>query len=88
VVAHALVALDRVDRTIVALLGALLVILLGVIDQGEAFAAVDLNVIFLLAGMMVIASTLAKTGSSNRSPFVPCGSPGVSPSGSSSPSPW
>jgi Na+/H+ antiporter NhaD/arsenite permease-like protein len=51
-----------VDRTLVALLGGLSVIVLGVIDQHEAFAAIDLNVIFLLAAMMVIASGLAKTG--------------------------
>lgn len=62
VVAYALIAIDRVDRTIVALLGGLAVIALGVVDQHEAFAAIDLNVIFLLAGMMVIASTLARTG--------------------------
>ena len=31
-------------------------------DQEEAFAAIDLNVIFLLAGMMVLAGGLNKTG--------------------------
>jgi Na+/H+ antiporter NhaD/arsenite permease-like protein len=62
VVAYLLIALERVDRTLVALAGGLLVVALGVIDQDAAFAAVDLNVIFLLAGMMVIASILARTG--------------------------
>lgn len=62
VVAYALIALEPFDRTIIALLGALAVIVLGVIDQHEAFAAIDLNVIFLLAGMMVIAGILAETG--------------------------
>ena len=62
VVAYALIALERLDRTLVALAGGLLVIVLGVLDQGEAFAAIDLNVIFLLAGMMVIASIVARTG--------------------------
>jgi Na+/H+ antiporter NhaD/arsenite permease-like protein len=62
VVAYVLIAVDRIDRTIVALLAGLAVVALGVVDQHEAFAAIDLNVIFLLAGMMVIASTLAKTG--------------------------
>jgi Na+/H+ antiporter NhaD/arsenite permease-like protein len=62
VVAYGLIAVDRIDRTIVALLAGLTVVALGVIDQHEAFAAIDLNVIFLLAGMMVIASTLATTG--------------------------
>lgn len=62
VVAYIAIASERVDRTLVALLGGLLVIMLGIIDQHSAFAAVDLNVIFLLAGMMVIAGTLGRTG--------------------------
>ena len=62
VVAYVLIALERWDRTIVAMIAGLLLVALGIIDQHEAFAAVDLNVIFLLAGMMVIASILARTG--------------------------
>ena len=61
-VAYALIASERVDRTLVALLGGLLVVALGVIDQEEAFAAIDFNVIFLLAGMMVLAGGLSQTG--------------------------
>jgi Na+/H+ antiporter NhaD/arsenite permease-like protein len=62
VVAYVLIALERWDRTLIAVIGGLLVVVLGVLDQHEAFAAVDLSVIFLLAGMMVIASILARTG--------------------------
>jgi Na+/H+ antiporter NhaD/arsenite permease-like protein len=62
VAAYVLIALDRLDRTLVALLAGLTAVAVGIIDQDEAFAAIDLNVIFLLAGMMVIASALAKTG--------------------------
>jgi Na+/H+ antiporter NhaD/arsenite permease-like protein len=61
-VAYGLIASERVDRTLVALLGGLLVVVLGIIDQEEAFAAIDFNVIFLLAGMMVVAGGLSKTG--------------------------
>lgn len=61
-VAYGLIASERVDRTLVALLGGLLVIAFGVIDQEHAFAAIDFNVIFLLAGMMVIAGGLSRTG--------------------------
>jgi Na+/H+ antiporter NhaD/arsenite permease-like protein len=61
-VAYGLIASERVDRTLVALLGGLLVVVLGIIDQEEAFAAIDFNVIFLLAGMMVLAGGLSKTG--------------------------
>jgi len=62
VVAYVLIALERLDRTLVALLAGLGVIALGILDQHEAFEAIDLNVIFLLAGMMVIASIVAQTG--------------------------
>ena len=61
-VAYVLIALERWDRTLVAMIAGLLLVALGIIDQHEAFAAVDLNVIFLLAGMMVIASILAPDG--------------------------
>jgi Na+/H+ antiporter NhaD/arsenite permease-like protein len=61
-VAYALIATEKLDRTLVALLGGLLVVVLGVIDQETAFEAIDFNVIFLLAGMMIIAAGLAQTG--------------------------
>ena len=61
-VAYALIASERIDRTVVALLGAMLVIVLGVVSQQEAFAAIDFNVIFLLVGMMGMAGALRKTG--------------------------
>jgi Na+/H+ antiporter NhaD/arsenite permease-like protein len=62
VVAYALIASERFDRTLVAMLGGLLAVLLGIIDQHEAFAGIDFNVIFLLAGMMVLAGGLSRTG--------------------------
>jgi Na+/H+ antiporter NhaD/arsenite permease-like protein len=61
-VCYVAIATERFDRTLIALLGGLLIVLLGVIDQQTAFAAIDFNVIFLLAGMMVIASALGRTG--------------------------
>ena len=61
-VAYILIATERFDRTLVALLGGLLVVALGVLDQKEAFGAIDFNVIFLLAGMMVLAGGLSQTG--------------------------
>jgi Na+/H+ antiporter NhaD/arsenite permease-like protein len=61
-VVYGLIASERFDRTLIALLGGLLVVVLGVVDQEEAFAAIDFNVVFLLAGMMVLAGGLSKTG--------------------------
>ena len=61
-VAYALIALERWDRTLVALLGGFAVVVLGLVDQHQAFEAIDLNVIFLLAGMMILAGILRRTG--------------------------
>lgn len=62
VATYVAIASDRVDRTLAALLGAMTVTLLGVVGQEEGFRAVDWNVIFLLAGMMIIAAVLRRTG--------------------------
>ena len=62
VATYGLIATDRMDKTIAALLGGTTVVVLGIIHQEEAFAAIDLNVIFLLAGMMILAAILRRTG--------------------------
>jgi len=62
VVCYAVIISERVHKTVVALLGGALVIVLKILDQEQAFEAVDFNVIFLLAGMMILANILAKTG--------------------------
>lgn len=61
-ITYALIVTERVHRTVSAMLGGVAMILLGVISQEEAFHAIDWNVIFLLAGMMAIASVLQETG--------------------------
>ena len=62
VVTYAVIASDRIDKTIAALLGGTTMVVIGIIDQHDAFAAIDLNVIFLLAGMMILAGILRRTG--------------------------
>jgi Na+/H+ antiporter NhaD/arsenite permease-like protein len=62
VVALALIASERVDRTKVALLGATLVVLAGTLDQEQAIAAVDFNTIGLLSGMMIMVRVTETTG--------------------------
>ncbi|HEX5827462.1 MAG TPA: ArsB/NhaD family transporter [Candidatus Limnocylindrales bacterium] len=61
-VTYALIATDRIDKTVAALGGGLLMVVLGVVPQEAAFEAIDLNVIFLLAGMMALAHVLGRTG--------------------------
>jgi len=61
-VTFALIITERVHRTVAALLGGIVMILVGVVSQGQAFHAIDWNVIFLLVGMMIIANVLQETG--------------------------
>jgi len=63
VLVYAAIISEKVDRAAVALLGGMaVIILIRSYDQEAAFAAIDLNVIFLLTGMMVIANIMGETG--------------------------
>ena len=61
-IALALIATERVDRTKVALLGAVLVLLTQTLDQEQAVEAIDFNTIGLLVGMMVMVRLTEHTG--------------------------
>ena len=52
----------RLDRTGAALLGALACIALGLVDAGEAWAAIDVPTIALLFAMMVLSAQLSAAG--------------------------
>lgn len=57
---------ERMHKTKVALLGGVLMIVLPILNQEEAFYSrhfgIDYDVIFLLIGMMIMVNILAKTG--------------------------
>jgi Na+/H+ antiporter NhaD/arsenite permease-like protein len=53
---------DRLNRAIVALLGAAVMILIGALDQNEAMRGVDWNTIGLLTGMMILVSISRRSG--------------------------
>ena len=61
-VTYAVIVSERVHKTTAALVGAVIMIGTQVLDQEQAFEFIDLNVIFLLAGMMMIVNVLGKTG--------------------------
>ncbi len=58
---YALIVSEKIHRTISALMGGIVMILF-VVPQEKAFHAIDWNVIFLLAGMMIIANIIKETG--------------------------
>ncbi len=62
VTALAVIALEWVHRTKVALAGAALVVLVGAIDQDGAIEAIDWATLGLLAGMMIIVGLTEPTG--------------------------
>ncbi len=61
-ITYALIASEKVDKTIAAGLGAAAAIMLHYVPYEKAMEHVDLNVIFLLIGMMVIVNVLSTTG--------------------------
>jgi Na+/H+ antiporter NhaD/arsenite permease-like protein len=63
VIVYAAIVSEKVDRAAAALIGGMAAIMLiGSFDQAMAFHAIDLNVLFLLTGMMVIANIMGDTG--------------------------
>ena len=62
VAVYAIIMSDKVNRAIVALLGAGLVILSGIATQHEAMGAVDFNTLGLLLGMMLIVNITRRSG--------------------------
>jgi Na+/H+ antiporter NhaD/arsenite permease-like protein len=66
VVAYALIAFERFHRSMVAIAGAGLLLLIKVVSAEEAFHSpelgIDWEVVFLLLGMMMIVAVLLRTG--------------------------
>jgi Na+/H+ antiporter NhaD/arsenite permease-like protein len=64
--AYGLIIWEKVHKTIVAIFGAALLIVIGIITQEDAFYSmelgVDWNVIFLLVSMMIIINIMKPTG--------------------------
>ncbi len=59
---YGLIISEKLHRTVAALLGAVLVLFLGIIDQATAIRAIDFNTIGLLIGMMIIVGITRRTG--------------------------
>ena len=62
IVTYGVIISERLNRSIIALLGAMLMVMFGLLTQEQAVAGVDFNTIGLLVGMMVIVSITRKSG--------------------------
>jgi Na+/H+ antiporter NhaD/arsenite permease-like protein len=61
-ITYAVIVSEKINRSIVALLGAGLMITVGVMDQAEALKGVDWNTLGLLSGMMILVSISRRSG--------------------------
>ena len=62
VLSYLLIISERLNRSIIALLGGGAMIATGVLDQAEAIRGIDFNTIALLTGMMVLVSIARRCG--------------------------
>lgn len=62
VLTYAAIISERVNRAIIALLGACLMLVCGVLNQEAAIAGIDFNTLGLLAGMMIIVNVTKRSG--------------------------
>lgn len=61
-VTYAVIMSEKVNRAIIALLGAGAMVIVGVLDQTEAIKGVDWNTLGLLTGMMILVSISRRSG--------------------------
>ncbi len=61
-ITYATIMSERVNRAVVALVGAGAMVLIGVLDQEEAIHGIDFNTIGLLTGMMILVSISRRSG--------------------------
>ena len=59
---YAMIIVEKFHRTVIALVGATVVIALGLISQKDAINAIDFNTIGLLVGMMIIVGITRRSG--------------------------
>src|SRR5690242_11045177 len=61
-VTYGMIIAEKIHRTIIAMLGGVLMVVLGIVNQEEALHHIDFNTLGLLIGMMIIVSITAETG--------------------------
>ncbi len=62
VLTYSLIVTEKFNRTTIAILGGVLMMIFNVESQESAFEHIDFNTIFLLVGMMIIVTIMRKTG--------------------------
>lgn len=61
-VTYGMIIAEKIHRTIVAMIGAAIMVGVGIVDQEVAIHHIDFNTLGLLIGMMIVVSITAETG--------------------------
>ncbi|MGM0421805.1 MAG: SLC13 family permease [Pseudomonadota bacterium] len=61
-IAYVFIISERINRAVIAILGSMTLVLLGVLNQDLAVEGIDFNTIFLLIGMMIIVGITKRSG--------------------------
>jgi Na+/H+ antiporter NhaD/arsenite permease-like protein len=61
-VTYAFIVTEKINRTIIAMVGGIMMVLLGSISQEKALHHIDFNTLGLLTGMMIIVAITSETG--------------------------
>lgn len=62
VLMYVVIVSEKIHRTVAAMLGAILMMLIGILDQETALHHVDFNTLGLLVGMMILVAVTSQTG--------------------------
>ncbi len=62
IVVYALIISEKIHRTVLAMVGGMLMVVFGILSQEQAIHHIDFNTIGLLVGMMIIVGVTAETG--------------------------
>ena len=61
-VVYGIIISEKINRTAISLFGAIVMFILGILNQEQAIEHIDFNTIGLLVGMMIIVNILKRTG--------------------------
>ncbi|AJS61264.1 ArsB/NhaD family transporter [Paenibacillus sp. IHBB 10380] len=61
-IVYGFIIAEKIHRTILAMIGGILMVILGIVDQETALHHIDFNTLGLLIGMMIIVNITAETG--------------------------
>jgi Na+/H+ antiporter NhaD/arsenite permease-like protein len=61
-IVYGFIIAEKIHRTILAMIGGILMVVLGIVDQETAIHHIDFNTLGLLIGMMIIVNITAETG--------------------------